>query len=159
VFWPLQSNSEFLGVPEDSQVPFSGVWVATSHLPQSGVATERTSMDERWWTDGVGRIESNGWTLTNVGQNDDERRTKQGWMFNKIDCVEIKWIASKHNKLHRNETDYDGLCRRWRSRAIHIRKLYNDGVQKINEIFFKNISSSLLQRILQLVPLIIRAEN
>jgi len=32
--------SEFLGVPEDSQVPFSRVWVATSHFPQSGVATK-----------------------------------------------------------------------------------------------------------------------
>ncbi len=39
VFWPLQSCSEFLRVLEDSQVPFSGVWVATSHFPQSGVAT------------------------------------------------------------------------------------------------------------------------
>jgi len=37
--WPLQLRSEFLGVPEDSQVPFSGVWVATWQLPQSGVAT------------------------------------------------------------------------------------------------------------------------
>ncbi len=41
MFWPLQSNSEFSGVPEDSQVPFSGVWVATSHFPQSGVATSQ----------------------------------------------------------------------------------------------------------------------
>jgi hypothetical protein len=28
-----------LGIPEDSQVPFSKVWGATSHYPQSGVAT------------------------------------------------------------------------------------------------------------------------
>ncbi len=39
MFWPRHSSSEFLGVLEDSQVPFSGVWVATSHFPQSGVAT------------------------------------------------------------------------------------------------------------------------
>jgi hypothetical protein len=39
VFWPLQSRSEFLGVMEDSQVAFSGMWVATSHFPQNGVAT------------------------------------------------------------------------------------------------------------------------
>ncbi len=40
MFWPLQSSSEFLGVPEDSKLPFSGVWVATSHFLQSGVATQ-----------------------------------------------------------------------------------------------------------------------
>ncbi len=39
VFWPLKSSSEFLGVPEGSQVPILGVWVATSHFPQSGVTT------------------------------------------------------------------------------------------------------------------------
>ncbi len=38
MFWPLKSCSKFSGVPEDSQVPFSGVWVATSQLPQNGVA-------------------------------------------------------------------------------------------------------------------------
>jgi len=30
-FWPLQSNSETLGVSEDSQVPISGMWVSSSH--------------------------------------------------------------------------------------------------------------------------------
>ncbi len=40
MFWPLESCSEFSGVPKDSQVPFSGVWMATSQLPQSGVATQ-----------------------------------------------------------------------------------------------------------------------
>ncbi len=39
VFWPLQSNSEVLGVPEDSQVPISRVWVSSSHSSKSGVAT------------------------------------------------------------------------------------------------------------------------
>jgi hypothetical protein len=39
VFWPLQLRSEFSKVPEDSQVPFSRVWMATSHFPQSAVAT------------------------------------------------------------------------------------------------------------------------
>jgi hypothetical protein len=39
MFWPLKSRSEFLGVPKDYQVPFSRVWVTTSQLPQSGVAT------------------------------------------------------------------------------------------------------------------------
>jgi hypothetical protein len=39
VFWSLQLCSEFLGVPEDSQVPFSEVWVATSHFLQSEVVT------------------------------------------------------------------------------------------------------------------------
>jgi hypothetical protein len=39
VFWPLQSHSEFSGVPEDSQVPLSGVWVTTSHFPQNADAT------------------------------------------------------------------------------------------------------------------------
>jgi hypothetical protein len=35
----MQSSSKFSGVPEDSQVPFLGVQVATSRFPQSGVAT------------------------------------------------------------------------------------------------------------------------
>jgi len=39
MFWPLQSRSEFSRVPENFQVPFSRVWVATSHFPQSGVVT------------------------------------------------------------------------------------------------------------------------
>jgi hypothetical protein len=39
VFWPLQSNFEVLGVPADSQVPISGVWVSSSHSLQSRVAT------------------------------------------------------------------------------------------------------------------------
>jgi hypothetical protein len=40
VFWPLQSSSEFSGVPEDSKFPLLGVWVSSSHLTQSGVAIE-----------------------------------------------------------------------------------------------------------------------
>ncbi len=39
MFWPLKSRFEFLGVPEDSQVSFSGVWVITSQFLQSRVAT------------------------------------------------------------------------------------------------------------------------
>ncbi len=39
MFWPLQSSSEFLGVLEDSKFPLLGVWVSSSHLAQSGVAT------------------------------------------------------------------------------------------------------------------------
>jgi hypothetical protein len=39
VFWPLQSNSEVLRVPEDSQVPILGMWVSSSHSFKSGVAT------------------------------------------------------------------------------------------------------------------------
>jgi hypothetical protein len=39
VFWPLNSNSKFLGVPEDFKFPLLGVWVSSSHLTQSGVAT------------------------------------------------------------------------------------------------------------------------
>jgi hypothetical protein len=39
VFWPLQSSSEFLGVPKDSKFPLLGVWVSSSHLAQSGVVT------------------------------------------------------------------------------------------------------------------------
>jgi len=44
VFWPLQSNSEVSGVPEDSQVPISGMWVSSSHFPQSRVMT----IDVQW---------------------------------------------------------------------------------------------------------------
>jgi hypothetical protein len=35
----LQSSSEVAGVPEDSKFSLSGVWVSSSHLPQSGVVT------------------------------------------------------------------------------------------------------------------------
>jgi hypothetical protein len=35
----LQSNFEFSGVPEDSNLTLLGVWVSSSHLSQSGVAT------------------------------------------------------------------------------------------------------------------------
>jgi hypothetical protein len=38
--WPLQMNCEVLGIPEDSQVPISGVWVSSSHSFESGVATQ-----------------------------------------------------------------------------------------------------------------------
>jgi hypothetical protein len=44
VFWPLQLSSEVLGVPEDSQIPISGVWVSSSHSSKSGVATRQTSL-------------------------------------------------------------------------------------------------------------------
>jgi hypothetical protein len=37
--YPLKSNSEFLGVPEDSNFPLLGVWASPSHLAQSGVVT------------------------------------------------------------------------------------------------------------------------
>jgi hypothetical protein len=39
VFWPLQSNSEISGVPKDSQVPISGMWVSSSHFSKNGNAT------------------------------------------------------------------------------------------------------------------------
>jgi hypothetical protein len=39
VFWPLLPNSKHLGVPEDSKSLTLGVWVSSSHLAQSGVAT------------------------------------------------------------------------------------------------------------------------
>jgi hypothetical protein len=38
-FDPLQSSSEFSGIPEDSKFPLLGVWISSSHLPQNGVAT------------------------------------------------------------------------------------------------------------------------
>jgi hypothetical protein len=37
VFWPFNSSSEFLGVPEDSKFPLLGVWASPSQLDQSGV--------------------------------------------------------------------------------------------------------------------------
>ncbi len=43
VFWPFNSNSEFLGVPKDSKSPLLGVWASPSHLAQSGVATKGLS--------------------------------------------------------------------------------------------------------------------
>jgi hypothetical protein len=50
VFWPLKSFSKFSRVLEDSKLPFSGVWVATSHFLQSGVATHRVYYKGgRWW--------------------------------------------------------------------------------------------------------------
>jgi hypothetical protein len=52
VFWQLQSSSKFLKVPEDSKFPLLGVWVSSSHLPQSGVATEGLFKIDIWcnWT-------------------------------------------------------------------------------------------------------------
>jgi hypothetical protein len=63
--------------------------------------------------------------------------------------------------------DGDSDCNRrqryWRYRGIRIRELFIDGVQKkkilLLHVFFLLLSSSLLQRILQLVPLIICVEN
>jgi hypothetical protein len=40
VFWPLQLSSKVLGVPKDSKFPLLGMQVSSSHLLQSGVATE-----------------------------------------------------------------------------------------------------------------------
>jgi len=39
VFWPLQLSSKVAGVPKDSKFPLLGMWISSSHLPQSGVAT------------------------------------------------------------------------------------------------------------------------
>ncbi len=39
MFWPLQSSFKFSRVPKDSKFPLLGVWVSSSHLAQSGVAT------------------------------------------------------------------------------------------------------------------------
>jgi hypothetical protein len=39
MFWPLQSSFEFSGVPKDSKFPLLGMWISSSHLFQSGVAT------------------------------------------------------------------------------------------------------------------------
>ncbi len=44
MFWPLQLSSEVSGVPEDSQVPISKVWVSSSHSSKSGVATFHVSL-------------------------------------------------------------------------------------------------------------------
>jgi hypothetical protein len=41
VFWPLQSSSEFSGVPEDSKSPALGVWVSSSHLAKVGLRQSR----------------------------------------------------------------------------------------------------------------------
>jgi hypothetical protein len=48
VFWPIKSSSEVAGVPEDSKFPLLGVWVSSSHLPQSGVATTLLSQGMSW---------------------------------------------------------------------------------------------------------------
>jgi hypothetical protein len=37
MFWPLQLSSEVWRVPEDSQVPISGVWVSSSHSLNVGL--------------------------------------------------------------------------------------------------------------------------
>jgi hypothetical protein len=42
----MKSSSEFLGVLEDSNFPFLGVWASPSHLSQSGVATQSYSQDK-----------------------------------------------------------------------------------------------------------------
>ncbi len=45
MFWPLQSSFEFLGVAEDSKFPLSGMWVSSSHLAQSEIATLMSAND------------------------------------------------------------------------------------------------------------------
>ncbi len=37
MFWPLQSNSEVLRVPIDSQIPISRVWISSSHSLKVGL--------------------------------------------------------------------------------------------------------------------------
>ncbi len=37
MFWPLQLNFEVLGVPKDSQVPISRMWVSSSHSLKVGL--------------------------------------------------------------------------------------------------------------------------
>jgi hypothetical protein len=49
MFWPLQSSSKVLRVPEDSQVPISGVWMLFSQSSKSGVATMCASSEEDFW--------------------------------------------------------------------------------------------------------------
>ncbi len=48
MFWPLQSHSKFSRVSKDSQVPFSGAWMVTSHFLQSEVVTEGPSLLFMW---------------------------------------------------------------------------------------------------------------
>ncbi len=50
VFWPLQSNSEVLGDPEDSQVPIPGVWVSSSHSSKGGVVTIELLVKYNWFS-------------------------------------------------------------------------------------------------------------
>jgi hypothetical protein len=47
VFWPLQWNSEVLGVPAGSQVLIPGVWVSSSHSPQSRVVTKMVVFESK----------------------------------------------------------------------------------------------------------------
>ncbi len=46
----MQSSFEYLGVPEDSKFPLLGVWVSSSHLTQSGIATinPRNLKNDQW---------------------------------------------------------------------------------------------------------------
>ncbi len=37
MFWPLRLNSKLSIIPEDSQVPISGVWVSSSHSLKIGL--------------------------------------------------------------------------------------------------------------------------
>ncbi len=39
MFWLLRLSPKFVGVPEDSKFSLLGVWVSSSQLPQTGVAT------------------------------------------------------------------------------------------------------------------------
>ncbi len=50
LFWLLQSSSEFSGVSKDSKFPLLGVWVSSSHLTQSGVATQIPSCQNSTWS-------------------------------------------------------------------------------------------------------------
>jgi hypothetical protein len=76
VFWPLQSNSEFSGVPEDSQVPILGVWMSSSHsfkvgLRQEPICQERVCNTQRKKNAETKRIDNGltylGWSCLGGG--------------------------------------------------------------------------------------------
>jgi len=104
---------------------------------------------DNWWR----------WWMVIVMANDGNR-----WQLQRS----VTTTGDDYNRwqLRRMTTAIDGnYDRRWRCRIICVCKFSNDGVEKKRENFFSSTSYFififflLLQRILQLVPLIIRAEN
>ncbi len=76
MFWPLQSSSEFSRVPEDSKFPLLGVWISSSHLTQSGVATWRVTYHWKTLDEGynfvsdlfsIRRLQKNLWASKVLG--------------------------------------------------------------------------------------------
>ncbi len=96
MFLPLQSNSKVSGVPKDSKFPLLGVWVSSSHLPQSGVAT----IEMRVQNSSYGKVRF----LIKTCMSYETKGHITKWSFN-WHLVLLKIIVNKKNSTPNNGND------------------------------------------------------